>query len=97
MGEYFIRLKASVIGPEDEGRDRSFIYTLAFALQLKKLMGKEVRVTERYQADFLLSTRQGCYGQSLLTKVSRDFGQPSIGASAIQVAVSPVIQVPGFI
>jgi hypothetical protein len=44
--EYFIRLKASVIGGEDEGRDPAFIYTLAFAMQLKKLMGNSVSVIE---------------------------------------------------
>lgn len=86
-GEYLIRLKTSVIGREDEGRVPSFIYTLTFALQLKKLMGGAVSVTECYQAKFLLSTWPGCYGQSLLTKPSRDFGQPSSGASAIQLVV----------
>ena len=76
-----------MIGGEDEGRDPSFIYNLTFALQLKKLMGDAVRIIECYQAEFLLSTRPGCYGQSLLTKPLRDFGQPSIGASAIQIVV----------
>lgn len=58
--EYSIRLKASVIRGEDEDPDPSFIYTLAFALQLK---GNSVRVTEWYQPEFLLSTCPGCYGQ----------------------------------
>jgi hypothetical protein len=58
-GKYFIRLKASVIEGEDDGRDPSFIYTLAFALQLKKLMGNTVRVAEGYQAEFILSTWPG--------------------------------------
>ena len=76
-----------MIGGKDEGRDSSFIYTLAFALQLKKLMGNSVMVKEGYKNEFLLSTWPGCYGQSLLTKASCDFGQPSIGASVVQVVV----------
>ena len=55
-----------MIGGEDEGHDPAFIYTLAFALQLKKMMGNSVSVIEWYQAGFLLSTWPGCYGQSLL-------------------------------